>query len=232
MFLELFYFASDQLPWHFPGIEDPDRVAHLLALDIDHQALHAATRLPGAEGAGRGPGGNRPRGRRKRTGGHGGERSAAAFAARVLAAAGPAERAGTGGTTSRRRSCAAEPRGWPCPDRVPETMRRLRGANWNVWPAGCRRALDLTEEETGPGRRRRRRCWTRRIRGSAGEVALLYDLQKVCVEHERGLFTLDLLGWFRTLGRVPLRRPLPLLSGRSWSPSTCAARPGSCMRRG
>ena len=45
----------------------------------------------------------------------------------------------------------------------------------------------------------------------APEARLLYDLQKVCIEHERGVFTLDLLEWVRRWGRVPLRRPLPLL---------------------
>jgi hypothetical protein len=43
------------------------------------------------------------------------------------------------------------------------------------------------------------------------EARLLYDLQKVCVEHERGVFKLDLIEWCRTLGRRPVRRPLPLL---------------------
>jgi hypothetical protein len=43
------------------------------------------------------------------------------------------------------------------------------------------------------------------------EAKVLYDLQKVCVEHERGVYTLDLLKWLRHLGRVPLRRNMPLL---------------------
>jgi hypothetical protein len=43
------------------------------------------------------------------------------------------------------------------------------------------------------------------------EARLLYDLQKVCVEYERGVFKLDLVEWLLSYGRVPLRRPLPLL---------------------
>src|SRR5262249_10327732 len=38
---------------------------------------------------------------------------------------------------------------------------------------------------------------------------LLYDLQKVCVDHERAVFQVDLFGWAISLGRKPLRRPLP-----------------------
>lgn len=43
------------------------------------------------------------------------------------------------------------------------------------------------------------------------EARLLYDLQKVCVEHERGVFQVNLIAWCRSLGRCPLRIPLPLL---------------------
>ncbi|MEX2167828.1 MAG: hypothetical protein WD851_00835 [Pirellulales bacterium] len=43
------------------------------------------------------------------------------------------------------------------------------------------------------------------------EARLLYDLQKVCVEQERGVYRLDLMEWIRTLGKTPVRRPLPLM---------------------
>lgn len=45
----------------------------------------------------------------------------------------------------------------------------------------------------------------------SAEARLLFDLQKVCVDHERETFTVDLLEWARTLGRRPIRRPLPAL---------------------
>ncbi len=35
------------------------------------------------------------------------------------------------------------------------------------------------------------------------EARLLYDLQKVCVDHEREVYTVDLVEWVRTLGRRP-----------------------------
>jgi len=38
---------------------------------------------------------------------------------------------------------------------------------------------------------------------------MLYDLQKVCVDHERGVFVVDLFEWCRSLGHRPLKRPLP-----------------------
>ena len=41
------------------------------------------------------------------------------------------------------------------------------------------------------------------------EARLLYDLQKVCVDHERHLYAVDLVEWVRSLGRRPIKRPLP-----------------------
>lgn len=38
---------------------------------------------------------------------------------------------------------------------------------------------------------------------------LLYDLQKLCVDNERESSTIDLFGYLRTLGRRPLKKPLP-----------------------
>ena len=41
------------------------------------------------------------------------------------------------------------------------------------------------------------------------EARLLYDLQKVCVDHERKVYTVDLTEWALSWGRRPIKRPLP-----------------------
>ena len=41
------------------------------------------------------------------------------------------------------------------------------------------------------------------------EARLLYDLQKVCVDHEREIYTVDLVEWALSWGRRPIKRPLP-----------------------
>ncbi len=41
------------------------------------------------------------------------------------------------------------------------------------------------------------------------EARLLYDLQKVCVDHEREVYSVDVIEWARTFGRRPLKRSLP-----------------------
>lgn len=38
---------------------------------------------------------------------------------------------------------------------------------------------------------------------------LLYDLQKVCVDHEREIYTVDLVGWVASFGHRPIKRELP-----------------------
>ena len=40
------------------------------------------------------------------------------------------------------------------------------------------------------------------------ESRLLYDLQKVCVDHEREIYTVDVVEWAISLGRRPIKRPL------------------------
>ncbi|NLF06732.1 MAG: hypothetical protein GX594_01975 [Pirellulaceae bacterium] len=41
------------------------------------------------------------------------------------------------------------------------------------------------------------------------EARLLYDLQKVCVDHEREVYTVDPVEWALSLGRRPMKRALP-----------------------
>src|SRR5262249_15110379 len=38
---------------------------------------------------------------------------------------------------------------------------------------------------------------------------LLFDLQKVCVDHERGIYAVDLVEWALSWGKRPIKRPLP-----------------------
>ena len=41
------------------------------------------------------------------------------------------------------------------------------------------------------------------------EARLLYDLQKACVDHERDVYTVDLVEWALSWGRRPVKRHLP-----------------------
>ncbi len=41
------------------------------------------------------------------------------------------------------------------------------------------------------------------------EARLLFDLQKLCVDYERSIYTVDLIDWFSSLFRRPIKRILP-----------------------
>lgn len=43
----------------------------------------------------------------------------------------------------------------------------------------------------------------------SADKRLLYDLQKVCIDHEREISHIDLVGWAISLGKQPIRRLLP-----------------------
>ena len=38
---------------------------------------------------------------------------------------------------------------------------------------------------------------------------LLYDLQQVCLDNEQPIYALDLVEWLTSMGRRPMKRPLP-----------------------
>lgn len=71
-------------------------------------------------------------------------------------------------------------------------------------------ALELDDAETDRWREMCGHLLTHAARGFWNANArLLYDLQKVCIDHERDIYRVDLGRWMRSFGRQPLRRPLP-----------------------
>ncbi len=207
-FLELSYFAPDELPWHFPAIRDLERVAQILYLDVDHLAIYEGTRLAGAE---------RPAAPPE-------DESAEHEAAepieidplrpshpaywRLIARA---ERAGTVGNAVKGAILRNKAARLALPNHVGR-MKSLAQAELKRLVRRLQHAIGLSDEAA--------KLWIAALipvlehadRGfRTVESRLLYDLQKVCIEHERGVFALDIMGWVRAWGRVPLRRPLPFL---------------------
>jgi hypothetical protein len=71
-------------------------------------------------------------------------------------------------------------------------------------------ALELTDDDVRPWLTMCERLLPGARRGFWNANArLLYDLQQVCLDHEQEIYRVDLLGWCRTLGRQPIKRPLP-----------------------
>jgi hypothetical protein len=230
VFLELFYFAPELMAWHFPALEDMAAVADWLAADVDHAALHEATRLPGssskpldfsAESTRTADTGTEREGTRDAAAeGEPGRSTAAGDGAEDPLRPSPpaywrliarAEKLGTLGNVVKAAILRHKATRLALPDRVQQT-ETLAQAELERLARRLQPVLALTEQE--------QKAWAAALapvlqRADQGfrttESRLLYDLQKVCIEHERGLFTVDLWVWCRSWGRMPLRRPLSLL---------------------
>src|SRR5262249_7850262 len=71
-------------------------------------------------------------------------------------------------------------------------------------------ALDLSDAEAAEWRNALPPLLAKTARGVwTVEARLLYDLQKVCVDHERTIYAVDVIEWAGSLGRRPVKRPLP-----------------------
>ncbi|GIW92333.1 MAG: hypothetical protein KatS3mg110_0374 [Pirellulaceae bacterium] len=207
---ELYHFAPEHIPVYFPGVIEWEPVVRLLEQDVPHQQLLEETRLPGAAQSSPGT--------RARLSNPVVEPaptvpsdplapSPPAFW-RLVARAERASRVGNCVKAAILRMAAAR---IGLPDRAREVqeaaraeLRRLvqRLAAALRFPEPLQQQwLEALEPLLGPASLDR---WS-------AEARLLYDLQKVCVESERNLYRLDWVGWLRSFGRAPLRRPLPLL---------------------
>lgn len=210
VYLELRFFAASLVPRYFPSLGDTRRIDDLLAEEIDAVGLWAATRLPGAPNPGQ-PADDSESELPDETDDD--------FAA-VQAHARPAE------AVYRRLNRLAD-RAAGVGNAVRAAILRTRAARY-VRPSLANRvstaarddlqrlgdrlqaALDLNDKES---RRWSKALWALLGRSVNGfwtrESRILYDLQKVCVDHERDIYTLDLVEWALSRGRAPIKRHLP-----------------------
>ncbi|NRA94713.1 MAG: hypothetical protein HRU14_00735 [Planctomycetes bacterium] len=203
-FLELRAFAPHLLQRYFPTLAaDAEGVGAMVAADVDVAALFEATRPAGAPDPldTRVEEDVRPdrarRGRRAKTQRGLGQ----AWQKRLVARAERREARGNvvrGAILLQAAAVSADRIDPDAADSVGRLVRRMKAAL----------AFDTEVEHR----------WLLLLQGllpraasgfRAPEAKLLYDLQRVCVDHERGLHTIDLIEWARTLGRRPLKRVLP-----------------------
>jgi len=98
------------------------------------------------------------------------------------------------------------------PDRAQESLA-LAQAELERLAGRLQQALRLGEDEVGDWADALSPLLVHADQGfRTAESRVLHDLQKVCLEHERGLYKFQLFRWCRSFGREPLRQPLPLLS--------------------
>lgn len=214
IYLELRYFAPLDLPIYFPAIRDWIEVDRIVSQDVYHSQLFEATRLgtvsaqtvdelPAALTAGASQSGPAASGAE-------GAREFPSFGkSRKLQAR--AARASQFGNLVRAAILHTAAARWAPAERAAECRVQAR-AELTTLVARLGQALSLPTDELA--------AWIAALEPLlevagrtfwSAEMRLLYDLQKVCIEHERGVFRLDPIGWITSLGQSPLRKPLPLL---------------------
>jgi hypothetical protein len=192
VYLDLRYFLKDLPPVYFPAIRDFERIDRLLAADVDASALYGRTRLAGATDPAPRPDDNAD------------EPSDACVKlirdARLAAREGNSVRAAILRTRAARIAPAA----------LTEKAEADAREDLRLLTTRLQAALKFTDAEAAE--------WLGMLlilldKASEGEwsieARLLYDLQKACVDHERDVFSLDLVEWALSFGKRPIKRALP-----------------------
>ena len=218
-FIETREFTPRLMPHVFPSIEDGDRVSAIIEADLPAELVQSL-RPPGAPDpwhapyqlldSGRRPGiwsrivgwfssGNRDRTERIRD-----KRAAKVKRDNQIAAADLAATRGNDVRAAILRAQAYRGKGGlrTVPTAALPDIKRLAGR--------LGKALGLDDDTTAEWRDA-----LRPLLGAASsgwwnaEGRLLYDLQRVCIDHEREIYSVDVVEWALELGRRPLYRPLP-----------------------
>lgn len=226
VYLELRYFAPGELPAWFPAIRDWARIEHIVSQDIYHAQLFEGGRLapqalltsPNEAAAASTAPAVVP------------ASSAGATApARALRLAQQARRAAGLGNSVKaailQAKAAAVVRSEDQPTYLSAARQQLDHLTDRL-----RDVLELDDSAVASWRAGLQDLLEPAARGFwSAEARLLYDLQKVCVERERGIFKLDLFRWCASLVKVALYFVINVFLGllkkpRLASPSMVALR--------
>ena len=192
VFLELRRFAPPLVAVWFPAVRDPERIDDLLAQEVPAMELFAQTRPPGAPDPS--------------TAAIDRADEAHEFYWKLIRSAVSAARSGNlvRAAILRRRAARVAPGGLALDTRreADEELRRLS--------LRLQAALQFSDAETAEWQKDLPTLLDKADQGSRPvEAALLFDLQKLCVDYERNLYTLDVVEWLLSAGKRPIKRPLP-----------------------
>jgi hypothetical protein len=205
LYLELRYFARPLLSRYFPTLKPFERIDELLAADLDAEVLYQTTRLGGVADPEFPPEENEADEPQTTDEPISIAPSEPLFR-RLIHRAKRAARVGNQARAAilRQRAALAA-----APERAAETAAAAR-AELDRLAVRVGAALGLDERQTAAWRRALYGLLRPAARGVWPAAArLLYDVQAACVERERGVFEVDLVAWVVSLGRTPLKRPLP-----------------------
>ena len=213
VYLELRTFAPGLLASYFPSLQDLLYIDEVLRRDVDVDGLLAATRLagaphPGGDGAELerhryiGPAHDAELGPRRLPARRRSDRYARSLVARGerMRRLGNVVRSAILHTRAARYATAESARA--ARDEARRDLARLARRLQTALSFTAAEAEEWTKSLASLLEQSALGIWT-------PEARMLYDLQKVCIDHERGVYTLDVIGWVTSLGRKSIKRFLP-----------------------
>lgn len=210
VWLELRHFSPDLLPVWFPSLKGSDDVDAIAGQSLPADDLFTRTRLYGAA-----PPDLTPRvsldEARLESSRHdwslrlGVRASDRAFVRHMR----QRDRANDRGNTVAAAVCGMRATEQSASVEKRETARQKVREDLNRLVSRIRSALSFPEDDIDDWQLSLQSLLTNAAHGFwNADKRLLYDLQKVCIDHERTTYRVDLVKWIVSRGRRPLRRPL------------------------
>jgi len=225
VYWEYRYFAPQRLEWYFPSLPPLEQVDEILRTALDVSSLVEETRpVMDTDEPDTPSGDSGADGRQKTTEAEGTSPafSAATFSAaetddsdvplnarRFERLAASADKAAVRGNIARAAILHA--RAFACGTAqqradAAQSVHRLQGELaarlQQVFGLGAQQAEEWRDVLGELVKASREGFWN-------ADRRLLYDLQNTCVDHERDIYRIDLFGWATSLGKKPVKRPLP-----------------------
>ncbi|MHB1422188.1 MAG: hypothetical protein ACYC3I_03110 [Gemmataceae bacterium] len=216
VYLELRYFAPQQLPLYFPACSRLETINAVLAEDVDAGGLFAATRLPGA--ADPAPAPVPALADEKESLLRNDDQPIVATSLPLRVSDAPrayrrllklADKASARGNMVRAaifrmRAVELAPLGQVNPLRA-AAQREIKNFSQRL-----QTALGYSDEAASDWRQAMFALLEPAAQGIwPSESLLLYDLQKACIDRERPVYAVDLVEWLGSWGRRPIKRLLP-----------------------
>lgn len=213
LYCELRRFEPDLLAVWFPSLADRPQLQALLSRDIDADEIFKRTKLYGATQPDLTPHVARDEAslvsaRRHWTLGNGITQSDRAYVRLLRRRDRSNER---GNTVAAIVNAIMASQRAASPDKQASAIEKARN-DVQFLTDRLRRAINFPEEDTENWNLSLWELATNSVHGFwNSEKRLLYDLQKVCLDHERVTYKVDLVKWIVSRGKRPLRRPLTSL---------------------
>ncbi len=210
LYLEMKHFEPDLLTVWFPSVVERPQIDDVLARDINAVEILKRTQLYGATSPDLTPHVVRDEARlistrRDWSLGIGIVPSDRAYVSQLRRR----ERANERGNTVAAAVCAIRAAQRATSDDKRDAAQEKARADVRYLVERLRRAISFPEQDTEAWQSSLWELATNSVHGFwNSEKRLLFDLQKVCLDHERVTYKVDLVKWVVSRGRRPLRRPL------------------------